>query len=186
MVHLRSLLHEGVSVFNIGGSLAREYSSYRALIPFPSTFEWRICEVPDIVAKGKAMFAQDSHNGLSFTTEIGGKADILLSCGALQYISGELPELLSRFATLPKHVLINRVPMQDQVPTFFTIQNIGSGSTPYRIANRTEFLSSLQALGYQMIDGWFDDRKLRIPFYPQATVDGYGGFYFYRDAQEAD
>lgn len=181
IVHLLPVLEEGTKVFNLGGSIGREYLSYRKMIRFPSDIAWRICEVPEVVTMGNEMLQSHDCPGLSFTSDVDGSANIFLSCGALQYMEEDLPGLLAKFTRLPKHILLNRVPMQDAVETFFTVQNIGSDAVSYRIENQSNFIRSLSTLGYRMVDGWRDDRKLKIPFYRKGTVNGYFGFYFALD-----
>jgi putative methyltransferase (TIGR04325 family) len=101
VLHMQSLLSPDTRVLNIGGSLAKEYASYRSLIPFPEGLRWHISEVPEVAAAGQQMVETGDYPGLSFGTEISGGADILLVCGALQYLTATLPEVLSEFDTLP-------------------------------------------------------------------------------------
>jgi putative methyltransferase (TIGR04325 family) len=180
LVHLQPLLRPGTKILNLGGSLAKEYCSYRELIRIPDGVEWRICEVPEIVAEGQKMLEQGDYPGLSFTSEIGGEADLFLSCGALQYLEPTLPELLQTLDRLPSDVFISRVPMQSRVDRYFTVQNIGSAAVPYRIENEDRFIGEMGELGYRYVDGWRDTRKLIVPYHRHGTVEGYLGFYFSR------
>lgn len=181
MLHLAPLLAAGTRVLNVGGSLAKEYASYRKLIRFPDGLEWRICEMPEIVAAGNEMLAAADYPGLSFSTGIGGEADIFLICGALQYLEPDLPAILRGLDRPPAHVFVSRTPMQDRVARFYTVQNNGSAAVPYRIDNEGDFLRSMAVAGYRLVDGWRDSRKMVIPYYPGGTVNGYLGFYFARE-----
>ncbi|WP_127901153.1 methyltransferase, TIGR04325 family [Solirhodobacter olei] len=181
LVHMRPILRPGVRILNIGGSLAKEYGSYRELIPFPADFNWRICEVPAVVAAGQEMLQNGNYPGLSFTSEMKGEADIFLICGALQYLEPSLPALLSQLDLLPEHVFISRTPMQSGADTFYTVQNIGSDAVPYRIENEDAFIRSMTAIGYRLVDAWRDRRKMPIPFFHEGDVNGYLGFYFHLD-----
>jgi len=182
VLHMQHLLGPDTRVVNIGGSLAKEYASYRRLIPFPEGLRWHICEVPEVAAAGQKMVETGGYPGLSFGTEIAGAADILLICGALQYLTATLPELLAQFEAFPDHIFISRTPMQNHVPRFYTVQNIGSSTVPYRIDNETTFVQEMIDAGYTLQDAWRDQRKLVIPWHQAGNVDGYLGFYFKRAA----
>ena len=172
LLYMRPLLQGNTTILNVGGSLAKEYCSYRDLIPFPAGMAWRICEVPEIVAAGNAMLKDGNYPGLVFSTEMAGEADIFLICGALQYLEPTLPAVLRSLKSLPRHVFVSRVPMQSRVDTFYTVQNIGSGAVPYRIENENSFIQSMADAGYRLVDGWRDGRKLIIPYYPDQTPRG--------------
>jgi putative methyltransferase (TIGR04325 family) len=180
LVHMQRLLRPDTKIFNLGGSLAKEYCSYRELIHVPQCVEWRICEVPEIIAEGRKMIEQGDYPGLSFTSEIDGEADLFLSCGALQYLEPTLPELLQKFDRLPTDVFISRVPMQNRVDRYYTVQNNGNAAVPYRVENEDRFIAEMAELGYRFVDGWRDTRKLVVPYHPNGTVEGYLGLYFSR------
>lgn len=182
VLHMQHLLRPDTRLVNIGGSLAKEYESYRSLMPFPAGLRWHICEVPQVAAAGQKMVDQGDYPGLSFGTEISGSADILLICGALQYLTATLPDVLTKFDNLPDHIFLSRTPMQGRVPRFYTVQNIGSSTVPYRIENETTFVNEMVEAGYTLQDAWRDQRKLVIPWYQDGNVDGYLGFYFKRTA----
>ncbi len=180
LLHLAPLLRPGLRILNPGGSLAKEYASYRSLLPFPDGLDWRIREVPEVVEAGRAMLAAGDFPGLSFTTELAGAPDVFLICGALQYLRPGLAEALQSLERLPPHVFVSRSPMMRGAATFWTVQNIGSAAVPYRIENEDSFLAEMAALGYRLVDGWRDQRRLAIPFFPDGTVTGYLGAYFSR------
>ena len=49
---------------------------------------------------------------------------------------------------------------------------------PYRVFNRAELLSSLERLGYALVDSWDDlDRSCIVPHQPGAAVPHYTGLY---------
>jgi hypothetical protein len=55
--------------------------------------------------------------------------------------------------------------------------------SPYQIFLRDQFIASLEALGYKLLDMWPDaDHTCWIPFYPEYSVEAYSGLYFRRDA----
>jgi putative methyltransferase (TIGR04325 family) len=75
----------------------------------------------------------------------------------------------------PRHVLINRLPLDDG-PAFVTLQNAGSAFCPMYVFNYDEFIDSLVAAGYELVDTWDDlvDGCI-IPFHNKAVP--YRGFY---------
>ena len=97
-----------------------------------------------------------------------------------------LPELIEALPDAPRHVLVNMVPMHPS-RSFFTLQNLGVATCPYRIAAVPEFVEAMQALGYEVVDRWESfERQLRIPFNPDTVVDRYYGFYFRRSDAVGD
>lgn len=81
----------------------------------------------------------------------------------------------------PKHVLINRVPLYDGT-AFFTVRDLPPLTLVYRVFNRSEFIGSISALGYELVDSWeiveHDCGKCLIPFHPEKSVRAYSGLYF--------
>jgi putative methyltransferase (TIGR04325 family) len=176
---LKSIIENDSSIFDLGGSVGLGYYSYRKYITYPDNFSWIVQDVPEVVLAGKKLASQYDSPGLSYTIEFEDieKADILLTCGTLQYLEPSLIELLQPLAVKPKHILINRIPSYDG-QTYYTLQNIGFALTPYKIQNRSEFIKSLELIGYELIDSWHDNRTCVIPFHPDRFVSGYHGFYF--------
>jgi hypothetical protein len=45
-----------------------------------------------------------------------------------------------------------------------------------------DFLTEMQSLGYTAVEHWEAfERKIRVPFEPQCSIDCYRGFYFRRE-----
>jgi putative methyltransferase (TIGR04325 family) len=69
------------------------------------------------------------------------------------------------------------VPLSDR-PTYFTAQDIGTARCPYRVANRADFIASLQALGYALVNSWScPELACRVLFRPGRTDSPYAGLY---------
>lgn len=168
-------------VCNLGGNVGIEYYSYRSLIEFPAELDWTICEINSVVEAGRRIAEKEGARRLYFTSDFSActGSDVLLSCGTLQYLEQGLAEILRPIPDKPRHIIVNRVPLSPG-PAYFTLQNIGYSFCPYRVDNEDEFVTSVEEMGYKRIAGWKDERRLRVPFHPQLTVQGYSGFYFRR------
>ena len=121
---------------------------------------------------------RDSLSQRSF--EEGDGADIVLTCGALQYFEEDLVTCLKRLRTKPRRLFINRVPLYEG-QTFFTIQSVLGSVVPYRIQNREELIRSVTACGYRLVDTWYQEHEIVIPFHPERRVRRFYGFYFVSD-----
>jgi putative methyltransferase (TIGR04325 family) len=179
LVWLREALTEGSTVFDLGGNTGYSYYAYRKYIPYPSGLRWVICDVPEAVKVGNELLKRIDSPGLSYTTNIkdAEAADILLTCGALQYLEPSLAELISRQQTKLRHVIVHHVPFY-QGEQYITVQNLWGSYTPYKIQNDGQFVDSIEALNYELVDHWTIDRTCSIPFHPERFVDAYHGFYF--------
>jgi putative methyltransferase (TIGR04325 family) len=178
---LGKILKPEAKLFDLGGSVGMCYYAYRKFLTIPESAQWTVCDVPAAVEEGTRIARERAAFNLSFTSrreEMDG-ADILLTCGALQYIAEPLGAVLKGLKRAPRHLLINRVPFSEG-KEFYTVQNQGQSYAPYKIANVSEFVSSLEALGYRKADAWNLERSCEIPFHPRRNIKAYYGFYFVR------
>lgn len=175
---LKVALSESTTVFDFGGNVGVSYYAFQKHLHYPDSLRWIVCELPEIVKAGQKIACETDSRGLSFTTEFSEAdgADILLTCGTLQYLEPSLADLLNQLCKKPGHLLINHVPFYNG-DSFITLQNIGYAFSPYKIQNQTEFIASLVALGYELVDSWEFDRTCSIPFHPERFVKAYNGFY---------
>lgn len=171
-------------IFDLGGHIGLSYYGFRRYLDYPADMRWVVHDVPAVVSAGRDWAVNHDPEGrLTFTgsRDDADGADILFSSGALQYLDYTLAELLARLQRLPEHVLINIVPMHPS-RGYFTLQNLGFAICPYRIAALPDFVASVQALGYRLVDQWGSfERHLEVPFAPACDVDRYYGFYFQRE-----
>jgi putative methyltransferase (TIGR04325 family) len=176
---LGSCLNEDSRILNLGGNAGVEYFTYRQFLRFPPGLRWLVWELPHAVEFGEHLARAIDAPGLAFTTRLedGNGADIVVTCGANHYFEQDLATCLKRLASLPPRLLINRIPLYEG-DTFYTIQSTFGSAIPYRIQNRQEFVKSLTDIGYRMVDCWYDERELVIPFHPARNVHGFYGFYF--------
>ena len=128
--------------------------------------------------------AETALPGLAFTSEVadGAGCTVLLAAGSLQYIDASVTSILNRIGTLPRHVILNKMPVYDG-EAFVTVQSTGRAFHAYRIYNRAALVGELTALGYRLIDDWSNrEQHCEIPFTRGRDIDAYSGFYFVRDA----
>jgi putative methyltransferase (TIGR04325 family) len=179
MFWLASCLKEESRVLDLGGNIGAEYFTYRQFLQFTSGVRWLVWELPYAVEFGEELARSLKAPGLAFTNRLedGEGADIVLACGAAQYFEQDLATCLKRLRTLPSRLLVNRTPLCEG-ETFYTTQSTFGSAVPYRIQNLQEFIDSLTGLGYRMVDGWYDQRELVIPFHHARNVRGFYGFYF--------
>ena len=176
---LTRLLPQNPHVFDLGGNHALAYNWYKPYEIFPPTLRWTIYDVPAVVASGNRLLERRPNAALGFTTNLtaAGDAEILFASGSLHFCPETLAEMLAPLAAKPAHLLINKFPATD-LPTFFTLQNMGPAIAPYRISNRAEFLQTLEALGYSVVDTWkTPELSAHIPFHPDESVAAFDGFY---------
>ena len=178
--HLEHLIREGSRIFDFGGNVGIAYYVYREYLPLPEKVQWLVCDVRAIAEVGRER-AQELHSdGLAFTTEFqkADGSDVLISAGTLQFVETSLAELLSGLRQPPPYLLVNRVPVWDR-PHLTTLHQIDDFFCPYQVFNRTEFVESMNAIGYQLIDDWeCPESTLSIRFRPKMRLSAYQGFYF--------
>jgi putative methyltransferase (TIGR04325 family) len=174
------LLPELDSVFDYGGHVGVKYYAYRKYVELDARVDWTVCDVPAVVASGRELLTKFGAARLGFTSDFGevnGKS-LLLCSGSLQYIEPSLPTLLEPLAARPRHVLINSTPVS-ALPTYFTLNNIGTAFCPYKVQNRSELVQGMKSRGYALTDSWENPgKRCFIPLYPEHSLDAYQGFYF--------
>lgn len=177
---LSTLLQEGTTLVDYGGSIGLSYYSYIRRRPLPLNVRWIVVEVPQIVETGREVARREMASHLEFMEDLAGAppADILFSAGALQYIEHSVPGFLDHLPSLPRHLLLNKVPVTDAQP-YWTLQNFYTGISPYRVYNQREFMSYFEKLGYTLRDSWkVPDLSCDVPFHPRRSISEFSGFYF--------
>ncbi len=175
---LQKAFLDSFTLFDLGGNKGKAYYSYKKYIAYPESLRWIVCELPGAVEIGKSLKKALNSQNLFFTTDFyqAEQADILLTSGTLQYLQPSLSELLSQLKSKPLHIIVNRVPFYEG-EEYVTLQNFIDTYVPYKIQNRTQFINSMNKLGYELIDTWQKDRVVNIPFHPECFVNAYYGFY---------
>jgi putative methyltransferase (TIGR04325 family) len=167
-------------IFDLGGNVGVHYYGYQKYLTYPEGLAWTVCELPALIAKGKAIAAEKGAPHLAFTErleDIDGY-DVVLAAGVLQYIEfPSLSELVAKAKRKPKHVFVNKVPLYDG-ESFVTLQNVGLTSLPQHVYNRKEFVSAFVSLGYEVVDQWeVPGFTSMIPSRPEKSVTEYSGLY---------
>lgn len=170
-------------VFDLGGHMGQAYYGFRQYVDYPPDIRWRVHDVPAVMQAGRRWADEhDQLGGLRFAhdpAEADG-SDLLITTGALQYLDYSLPELLRGLVRAPARIIVNLVPMHPQ-QGYFTLQNLGIAVCPYRVMCLPEFVADMADLGYSLADRWeLEERHIRIPFEPKASIDAYHGMYFNR------
>jgi len=166
---LRSAFADSNSLLEIGGHIGVAYYGFSSVLQYPASLTWTILDVPSIAAAGEALARERGRTDVRFVTSLADTEQYLDSPN----ISGTIAGL----RVPPKHVLVNITPVYDG-PAFVTLQNIGSVYCPYRIFNTRDFVSSLEGVGYELVDSWAKPRAFRVPSHPERSFDTYSGFYF--------
>ncbi len=182
MFWLQKLLPECKLLFDFGGHVGIGYFGYRKYMEYAPAFTWLVSDVPAVAALGSRLAREEGASDLRFTTtldELPG-ADILLAAGSLHFIEKPF-EMLRSVATLPRHILLNKVPLID-LPAAVTLHNMGSAMCPYHLFNRARFLAEFEALGYERVDEWETHLSASIPLFREHSVRAYMGFYFRKAA----
>jgi putative methyltransferase (TIGR04325 family) len=180
---LRPLMTPDAVVFDFGGHVGVSYHGWRNYLRYPEGLRWICQDVPAITRVGEELARERPSAGLSFTNDRDGArgCTIYLAAGSLQYVDESLPSLLRRCGTLPRHLIVNKVPLYDG-ETFVTVQSTGRAFHGYRIYNREEFVSSVTALGYRAVDDWSNrEQYCYIPFTEGRDIEAYSGYYFTLD-----
>lgn len=177
---LSKILPECSSVLDYGGNVGIAFYSYRKYITYPPYLRWLVYDLPEVVEAGWRIHSQEgSPSPLLFTTTLSDCAgcDVLLASGSLQYVPESFPEVLSAIGSRPKHLLLNKVPIAE-ADSFVTLQNTGTGFSPYRVFNRRVLLDQIASLGYDLQDAWSNpDMSLVIPGEPEHSLAAFSGMY---------
>ena len=177
---LEKTLAEDPVILDIGGYVGISYYSFRKHLCYPGDLRWVIQDVQAVVDAGAEIARCQSSRGLEFRTVLGPglKAHTVLALGALQFIEEPFAVQLSRLDSLPRHLIINKTPLSDK-SAYATLQDLGPAACPYWVFNRSEFIGSLEKLGYQLMDEWRNaEFSCKIPFHRDHSVPQYSGLYF--------
>ncbi|MEP6859832.1 MAG: methyltransferase, TIGR04325 family [Deltaproteobacteria bacterium] len=175
----------GCRVFDIGGSVGVTYLAYKKRLPLLAEVAWEVCELPDVVIRGAALAEKLDERALTFTTDMtrSDGCDVLFSAGALQFIEEPIDLQLERVTSRPRHVLINRLPVLADHPTFVTLQNTGQSIAPCRVEHESSFFGRMSRLGYRLADRWkCFENSMTIPFHTGLHMESFQGFYFVRES----
>ena len=178
---LGRLLETDSVVVDLGGSIGVSYYAFRDWLDFPEGLSWVVCELPEPAALGRRIAQERQARELTFTTDcqVLDGSSILFTAGALQFIESPLASLLSQLKVPPRHIVINRLALCRGLPGFVTLQHTGHSVTPVRVDNFEDFVASMDAIGYALIDSWKNlENSLRVPGHDECALDWFHGMYF--------
>jgi putative methyltransferase (TIGR04325 family) len=117
--------------------------------------KWIVYETPVMVRAGRERAAADGLDALSFVESLNEvpAVDLLLCSGLLQYLDIPFADLVGQLRQRPRHIVLNKVATRDG-PTVVMLERMGMAEVPYQIRCRPEFVSSVEALGYTIVDEW--------------------------------
>ncbi|HEY9907312.1 MAG TPA: methyltransferase, TIGR04325 family [Thermosynechococcaceae cyanobacterium] len=176
---LQNLLREGSVLFDFGGNIGTHFYTYGKYLTYPSGLQWIVCELPTIVAAGEDFAQQKKRSQLRFTDQFekADGADIFMASGSVQYV-GSLATDLAKLQRKPVHILLNRFPLCEGKP-FVTLQNGGLVFYPVYVFAKRDFVNSILALGYELVDQWKDPGEpCAVPFHPEFKSLMFHGLYF--------
>jgi putative methyltransferase (TIGR04325 family) len=172
------------SVFDVGGHIGIKFYAFREHLQFPDELNWRVCDVPAVISRGKtAAIKRDPAKQLSFTSNYSDVEgfDVLFASGVIQYLPMTVSQWLAPVAGKPKRIIFNTSAIHP-TESYFTLNSIGTAYCPYRVTAHAEFLTQLEQLGYRMIDQWKTPGKgaLHLPLQESYSIAEYSGFVFDR------
>ncbi len=169
------------SVFDLGGHIGIKYYAFRRPLSYPENLRWTVCDVPAVVHRGRELALTRATEGrLHFSEKMEDikNHEILFASGSLQYLPETIDQILRKNDARPKRILINITPLHPSI-SYITLNSIGTSFCPYRVQSRTDFVESIQSLGYERRSEWENPGKsLSIPFRRELDVDSYSGFCF--------
>lgn len=177
---LNRSLAEGLrGVLDVGGAIGIKFLAFREhLSGFPD-LEWRVQDVPAMVARGRELAIQRGDAPrLSFTERFddGEGSDVLFASGVLQYLPSTLGELLAGWRRLPRRIVVNTAAIHPQ-HAFFTVNSLGTAFCPYRVQTQAGLVRGLSTLGYRLREAWINpDKPLLIPHRPDHSLRHYSGY----------
>jgi putative methyltransferase (TIGR04325 family) len=168
-------------LFDFGGHVGIQYYSFRPYVDDFARLEWMVCDLPEVIKAGRDLATERKAAGLTFTdrfADVDG-ADVFLASGSLQFLeAGFLPSALAQVTRRPPHLVINKTPVHER-KEFVTVHDNGPACHPYTVFQRDRLVSSLEELGYQLVDRWDNpELTLQVPCFPEYDVAAYSGFYF--------
>lgn len=171
---------ENNNIFDFGGHIGLSFYSF---IQYLSVKElnWVVYDLDEVVNAG-IEFAKDHDvtRQLSFTRNLSdaSKINIFFASGSLQYLEGNLSEILSGLSDLPGYIIVNMLPAYQGIG-FYTLQNIGTAFCPYQIFNNDDFINSILDMNYKLLDEWKnEDKSCEVAFEPEHSLDYYKGYIF--------
>jgi putative methyltransferase (TIGR04325 family) len=173
-------------VVDLGGASGHTYYHLAKRHQIPDGVRWHVVDLPQTIARGAKLAQELGATHLTFGTSLRDipvdveRFDVLHSSGCMQYMPETPDEILGQLPGLPRHVLLNYMPIIDG-PSFWTLESLMHSAAPYRIFNETELLKPFTGRGFAISDRWpAPELSCAVPFYPECHVRTFTGLYLAR------
>ena len=179
---LSRIIETDSQVLDFGGAYGQTCRELAKRMDLPDGVEWHVVDLPAALHRGRQIADTLGRSNLHFSEEIRdvGSCDIFLSRGCLQYVNTPLLELIKELSVLPRHILLDKIPLIDG-GGFITLQSLQVTASPYQIFNRDQFLEPLLVAGYEILDEWeVWELKCQIPFEPRRYLPQHTGLLLER------
>lgn len=180
LFHLQPLLPSLRAVFDFGGNVGNLFYCYSRYLALPDALVWTVYDLPSNLEMGTKIAGERQERRLRFTgrLEEADGADLLIACGSMHYFEEPLPNIIAKFARLPRYVLINRTPLIDG-PPLATIQDGEFWRIACMLHNRDDLIARFQKLGYELRDAWsVEESSVIVVCYPDRSARSYAGMFF--------
>ena len=180
LFHMRGLIYDRAKIFDLGGSIGNLFYLYDRYLNLPSDCIWLVFELPALVELGQNLATTRGENRLQFSRkwEDAGGAELLIVSGSLHYFDTPLSQMVAGLPEKPSYILINRAPLIDG-PTKATVQDCGTHRGGCVLYNRAEFVTAIEAIGYEAVDNWkVWELSLKVVGRPESSAFPYSGFFF--------
>jgi putative methyltransferase (TIGR04325 family) len=153
---LQKLIHEGRLrvVTDFGGHIGVKFYAFRTMLDLPAELRWQVVDVPSMVKEGRRRLSPET-SALHFfeQAEEAAACDVLLCSGVLQYAQATIEEIAARLPAKPHWIILNKVAVSEG-EGFFTLEDHGRYTLPYRIFTPKELEESRLRLGYTRVASW--------------------------------
>jgi putative methyltransferase (TIGR04325 family) len=171
------------SVFDYGGHVGILYYGFARYLSFDEDFKWTVCDVPEVTRAGEQLANERDASQISFSNDledVQNGCDVLLASGSLQYLEEPFYETLKRLDELPRHIVINMLPLHEQ-REFVTVSSMDASYCAYKVYHLATFLGGMRESGWKLKDSWENPGKsCPIPFHEELSNSRYRGMYYVR------
>ena len=178
--YFQPLISEMHTVFDLGGNAGNLFYCYREYLEWPSDLTWIVKDLPKNMEAGESVARERGVTALQFSDDWqrASTADLLIVSGSLHHMEKPLSQMIEELSKQPRFLLVNRTPLTEGKPVA-AIQDAGDFRVACMLYNRLDFIRSLEALGYVMLDQWqAAELSLEVPGYPEDRIRAYTGIFF--------
>ena len=180
LFHMQPLLPSLRTVFDFGGNVGNLFYCYSRYLALPNDLIWTVYDLPNNLDVGAKIARERRESRLRFTERLeeADGVDLLIACGSMHYFEEPLPDIIAKFARLPRYVLINRTPLIDG-PPLATVQDGEFWRIACMLHNRDNLIARFQKLGYELRDTWsVEESAVMVVGYPDRSAQSYTGMFF--------